>query len=278
MDKITLKMVLEYGRKILEEAEIEEAVLDSWYLMEYYFKIRKTDYLMDPDREVTQIQVEEYSDLAKKRGGHIPLQYITGTQEFMGLEFDVSPHVLIPRQDTEILVEEVMKGAQEKEILDLCTGSGCIIISLAKLCSLKRAVGVDISEEALQVARHNVEKQQVHVTMVKSDLFGEITGKFDRIVSNPPYIPSREIEGLMPEVRVYEPRLALDGKEDGLYFYRQIINRAKEYLKPQGELYFEIGYNQGDKLFCLLQDAGFKQIKVLKDLAGLDRVVKAELS
>lgn len=278
MDKITLQKARDLGQEELERADIAEASLDAWYLMEYYFHIKRIDYLLNQGKEITESEFENYWSLIKQRAKHIPLQHITGTQEFMGLEFNISEAVLIPRQDTEILVEEVMKDADNKAVLDLCTGSGCIIISLAKLCRLKWAVGADISAMALEVGRSNAEKHQVNVSLIESDLFEKITGTFDRIVSNPPYIASDEIEKLMPEVKIYEPRLALDGKEDGLYFYKKIINMAKDYLNPHGELLFEIGYDQGEALTGLLKEADFKEIRVIKDLAGLDRVVKAVMN
>lgn len=274
---ITREAALQKATSFLEEAHIEEGKLDAWYLFEHALSIPRTEYFMNPHLELNQSQYNYYMDLVQLRSQRIPLQYITKEQEFMGLVFRVSPHVLIPRQDTEVLVEEVMKVAQDKEILDLCTGSGCIITSLAKLCALKRAVGSDISEEALSVARYNGDKHNVQVEYVQGDLFQSVTGTYDIIVSNPPYIPTRDIEELMPEVREHEPMLALDGKEDGLYFYRRIAKEGKQYLKPHGQLFLEIGYNQGQALTRILEEEGYVDIQVKQDLSGLDRVVSGNI-
>jgi release factor glutamine methyltransferase len=277
MDRITLEIALTTGIKALEEAKIEEAKLDAWYLLEYYFHITRAEYLMYPEREITNLQMKEYESLINTRSNNIPLQHITGEQEFMGLNFMVSPAVLIPRQDTEVLVEEVMKVAQNKDVLDLCTGSSCIITSLAKLCTLNKAVGTDISEEALKIARKNINNHHVNVTLLQGDLFESVRDTFDIIVSNPPYIPTRDIEELMPEVKNHEPYIALDGKEDGLYFYRRIIKESLEYLRSDGQIYFEIGYDQGPSIANLLDDSGYKDVRIIKDLAGLDRVVSARI-
>lgn len=269
----TLEDALKTGKLLLKEKKIAEGDLDAWYLLSYYFNMNRAEYLMHPTFEIPSEQYEEYLQLIKKRGNHIPLQYITGEQEFMGLDFKVSKDVLIPRQDTEILVEQVLKVAKGKEVLDMCTGSGCIIISLAKLGGLKKAVGTDISEKALSVAKWNAEHLHADVDFIKSDMYSHVDEKFDIIVSNPPYIPSQEIEALMDEVKEHEPRIALDGKSDGLYFYRIIINGLSHHLKQGGYVFFEIGYDQGKAVCALLEEKKFTDIKVIKDLADLDRVV-----
>jgi release factor glutamine methyltransferase len=194
----------------------------------------------------------------------------------MGLSFDVSKDVLIPRQDTEVLVQEILKAAEGKDVLDMCTGSGCIIISLAKLGRIHRGIGVDISIEALSIARKNAKKLQADVSFIHSNLFDQVEGQFDIIVSNPPYIPTSDINDLMEEVKNHEPIIALDGEEDGLHFYRTIVNQLSSYLKPSGYVFFEIGYNQGETVSRILEEHGFRNIKVIKDLAGLDRVVSGQ--
>lgn len=274
MSSKTLEKVLMAGRLFLKEKNIVDGDIDAWYLMSDYFQISRTEYLSNSSTLVKDEDYNNYMKLINLRASHIPLQYITKEQEFMGLEFLVSPDVLIPRQDTEVLVEEILKASSGKDVLDICTGSGCIIISLSKLGNIKNGVGVDISEKALSIAKANGEAHNVNVTFIQSDLFTNVTGKYDIIVSNPPYIPSKDIEELMEEVKLHEPRLALDGKEDGLYFYRNIIEELPRYLNPGGEVYFEIGYNQGDIVSELLRMKGFTKIKVIKDLAGLNRVVK----
>jgi release factor glutamine methyltransferase len=212
----------------------------------------------------------------EKRALRIPLQHITGVQEFMGLEFKVNEHTLIPRQDTEILVEEAMRHMCDgMRLLDMCTGSGCILLSLLKYSNECEGIGVDISENALVVARENALRLGLDATFLAGNLFEPVEGRglFDMIVSNPPYIETSVIPTLMPEVREHEPLNALDGSEDGLYFYREIVDKAINYLRKGGYLFFEIGYNQGKAVSKLMCDAGFCQINIIKDYAGLDRVV-----
>lgn len=269
----TLEDALHIGRKILKENGIEEADLDAWYLLSYQLHISRTQFFMQPEAEIADSQYDQYLKLVKKRANRIPLQYITGSQEFMGFDFYVTEDVLIPRQDTEILVEEILKTSSGKSVLDLCTGSGCILISLAKLGGIKTGLGVDISKKALAVARENAKRLEADVNFLESDMFHEVKGKFDIIVSNPPYIPTKDIEDLMEEVKNHEPKLALDGSEDGLLFYRIITHNLKEYLNPGGFIFFEIGYDQGESVKTLLQNAGVTDIKLRKDLAGLDRVI-----
>ena len=273
MNEITLDMVLSQGVKVLKKAGIIEAELDAWYLLEYYFHITRSEFFLYSDRKITSLQMSEYISLIEKRESRIPLQYITGEQEFMGLDFKVTPDVLIPRQDTEVLVEEVMKVSDHKKVLDLCTGSGCIIISLSKLCQLEKAVGTDLSTAALSVARDNISSNGAMVTLLQGDLFEPVTETFDIIVSNPPYIPTSHIDGLMEEVRDYEPRLALDGKEDGLYYYKRIVKESVHYLNSGGMLFLETGYDQGEDLTRLLEESGYQDIRIKKDLAGLNRVI-----
>lgn len=273
---MTLEGLLQTGTRILDRANVEEASLDSWYLMEFCFQINRVTYYLECKKEITKEQEQKYLKLIEKRATHIPLQYITGQQEFMGFSFLVNENVLIPRQDTEILVEELLLVSKGKEVLDMCTGSGCIILSLSQLCPLKRAAGVDISEKALCVAKKNQEHFQEKVEWIHSNLFEMVQDKFDIIVSNPPYIETKVIEELMPEVKIHEPRMALDGKEDGLYFYTKIIKDAHKYLKDNGMLYFEIGYNQASQVRTLLEQNGFHHVKIKQDLSGLDRVIYAK--
>lgn len=264
-----------YGQRVLKEAGIGEAGLDAWYLLEFASHIRKSHYLAYPEEELSQEAERKFLEILKKRAARVPLQQLTGEQEFMGLSFAVSDQVLIPRQDTEILVEEVLKDLRPgMRFLDLCTGSGCILFSLLHFCPQAEGVGSDISQAALLVAKKNKERLGKEARLIKSDLFEKIEGSFDLIVSNPPYIRSEEIQGLMEEVRLYEPCLALDGHEDGLYFYRRIVEESTAYLKRGGRLYFEIGYDQGVLVPKLLEERGFREIEVVRDLAGLDRVVK----
>lgn len=273
----TLQQLWTEGMEILEANGIQEAKLNAWYLLAEAFSISRASYVLDKDKEAQSESSERYLNWIAVRATHYPLEYILGKQEFMGLEFAVNENVLIPRQDTEILVEKVLGSCKERTVLDMCTGSGCIAISIAKLGSPESTTAVDISEGALEVATKNAEKNEVSVHFIESNLFENVSGKYDIIVSNPPYIESEVIETLMPEVREFEPRLALDGTEDGLYFYRKISEAALEYLNEGGEIFYEIGYNQGEAVMNILREAGFEDTKVYKDLAGLDRIVYGKL-
>ena len=345
--------VLNYGKKILKNAGIVEADLDAWYLFEQSFGISRAQYFLCARENIAgstaqKIAVQEqhgdllesgnalecaelwlkeklsaYENALKKRAARIPLQQIIGQQEFMGLSFFVNEHVLIPRQDTETLVELVLQEQKDKDIsiLDMCTGSGCIAVSLKKLGGYAHVEGADISEESLKVAKRNSEEilenndvnndavssrteqiqnctnltnnqnkqdnseermvseasklSQAGVTFRHSDMFSNFpeTEQFDVIVSNPPYIPSAVIEELEPEVRDHEPRGALDGTADGLYFYRILAEECAKHLTPGGHVYFETGYDQGAAVKELLDNHGFKDTRVIQDLTGKDRVV-----
>lgn len=275
---MTLEEALNKGKEILKEAEVLDYELDAWYLMEYVCKIEKSQYYLKGREEMEPEKWQEYEVLLRKRAEHIPLQYIIGSQEFMGLEFKVNSQVLIPRQDTETLVEEALKVLEPgMNVLDLCTGSGCIIVSLMKYKEGLTGTASDISKQAILVAKENAKQNQVEVEFVSSDLFKSITGTYDMIISNPPYIPTEVIGGLMPEVKNFEPMEALDGKEDGLYFYREIASEAGNFLNSNGYLYFEIGHDQGGKVAAIMESNGYRNVRVVKDLAGNDRVVMGNL-
>lgn len=268
------KELYEWGREQLKAAGIEEAGLDARLLLEATCHTGKHDLLVHGDRVIEAEQENSYVNHVEQRRMHRPLQYILGYQEFMGYTFRVNQHVLIPRQDTEILVEEVLRNLHDgQSILDMCTGSGCILLSLLKYSNHCKGVGVDISPEALAVATENAEGLQLTAEFVESDLFEAVSGKYDIIVSNPPYIETAVIDTLSEEVRNNEPRLALDGDIDGLFFYRRIIAEATSYLYSGGMLFFEIGYEQASAVADLMKESSFREVEVVKDLAGLDRVV-----
>ena len=275
---MTLGTLLKEGREILQNAGIAEWDLDAWYLLEYVTGVSRSQYFLDPEREVPQEQKAAYRQMIEKRSTHIPLQHLTGEQEFMGLAFKVNEHVLIPRQDTEVLVEEALNYVRSgMDILDVCTGSGCILLSVLKLGKKKcrgilHGTGVDLSREALQVAEENAGRLQVEATFLHSDLFAEVQGQYDMILSNPPYIEKAVVETLEEEVRIHEPRMALDGGEDGLDFYRKITAESVQYLREGGQLLFEIGYDQGEAVSALMKEH-FAEVRLIQDLAGLDRVV-----
>ena len=271
---MTFREAIHFGENKLSNAGIEDAKHDAWLLLTFICKIDRTFYYVHMDEDMPVEQVSEYENVLNKRAEHVPLQYITGEQEFMGIPFHVNDAVLIPRQDTETLVEEALKVVRPgMKVLDMCTGSGCILISILKNIVDVEGFGYDISKQAINVAKENAKLNNVNATFERSDLFEDVSDSFDVIVSNPPYIPTDVIGGLMPEVAVYEPMLALDGKEDGLHFYRRIIEAAAKYLNPNGKLLFEIGHDQGESVSSLMKEAGYKDVHVVKDLARNDRVV-----
>lgn len=306
---MTLRTGYTEAKRRLEESGIEEAALDAWLLLEYVTGISRTFYYADPDREMSPDEWRRYSELVGRRAERVPLQHITGTQEFMGLVFEVNEHVLIPRQDTEILVEQALAfigsgkvpAAENSQtrILDMCTGSGCILLSVMHWAesyrqkALRRAgdtarggekqdiiiegTGADISPKALAVAEKNARRLGISAGFVESDLFGAVRGKYGMIVSNPPYIRTDEIKDLQEEVRLHDPVIALDGRKDGLYYYRRIVRESRFYLEEGGALLFEIGCDQAEAVSGLMRGAGFSEITVKKDLAGLDRVMSGVL-
>lgn len=273
----------EYGKNRLEEAGIAEAALDARLLLEYICHTDRNELIVHGDRERSMMEEQFYQMTIDKRASHVPLQYITGEQEFMGLGFRVNEHTLIPRQDTELLVEEALHRLGDgMRILDLCTGSGCILLSLLRYSNECEGVGIDISGKALAVAEENAKRLGLEAAFLEGDLFAPLEGfvsdkttdrLFDMIVSNPPYIETAVINTLMPEVREHEPLSALDGGEDGLYFYREIIKGAPAYMRKGAYLIFEIGCGQGEAVISLMREAGFGGVGIFRDYAGLDRVV-----
>lgn len=274
---MTIRQAVSWGSDKLKSHGVENAEHDSFELLSAVNGMTRTFYLVNGDSFLSEedfLLFEEYID---KRAAHIPLQHIIGKAYFYGYEFEVNGDVLVPRQDTEILVGEVMKVARSGDyILDMCTGSGCIGITIAKKFPEVKVLGIDVSEKALAVAeknKHNLEADNIDFML--SDLFEKLNQDitFDIIVSNPPYIPTKVIDGLQDEVRLHDPILALDGSEDGLKYYRNISSEAGKYLEPDGWLCFEIGAEQALDVSDIMEREGFRNITVIKDLAGLDRVV-----
>ena len=249
---MTIRDILTNIREHLQKAGIEDFEYESWVLLEWKLHIDRAEFYMNPNGEVKQELLEELEEVLLKREQRVPLQYLMGECEFNNAADQ--------------------KNEQKVKVLDLCTGSGCIGISVKKLCQNAEVTLADISEGALTVAKKNAENLNANVTLIRGNLFENIEGRFDYILSNPPYIPSQVIQGLMPEVKDHEPRLALDGEEDGLAFYRRIIEQATDYLNSNGRIYFEIGAEQGEDMIRLMTDRGFSEVKVHKDLAGLDRI------
>lgn len=280
---MTYRELYEYGKQKLEAAGVAEAALDARLLLEYICHTDRNELFVHADRERGSMEEQFYRTVIEKRAARIPLQHIVGEQEFMGLCFKVNEHTLIPRQDTEILVEEAMHHLGDgMRILDVCTGSGCILLSLLKYSNECEGVGIDLSGQALMTARENAERLRLEAVFLEGDLFAPLADfvsdkttdrLFDMIISNPPYIETAVIDTLMPEVREHEPVMALDGGEDGLYFYRKIVAEAPVHMRKGAHLLFEIGCEQGEAVTNLMREAGFAQVETFKDYAGLDRVV-----
>lgn len=262
----------------LKEAGVPEYQLDARLLLEY---VCGTDYntlLVHGDRDVSPEEEKKYNELIEKRASRVPLAYIVGYQEFMGLTFDVNENVLVPNQDTETLAEETLRELSDgMRFMDLCTGSGCVALSILNYTNDTSCVMTDISDKAIEVATGNRDRLGFsdRAEIVKTDLFPQDDDKkFDMIVSNPPYIRTDVIATLPPEVGKGEPYIALDGGQDGLIFYRRIIENAPKWLYTSGWLMMEIGYDQGDAVAGLMKDGGFHEVEVIKDLGGNDRVVR----
>lgn len=283
-EHLTYREVLAEATRYLEGADVEEASDSAWQLFEAVFEIDRTHYFLRQWEKVDAEKQERYWELLKRRANHEPLQYLLGRAWFCGLEFLVDDRVLIPRFDTEILVEEVLKAEAKKgdlRMLDMCAGSGCIGLASARLLQEKgsfvQLTSADLSKDALAVTSANAKKLGVACECIQTDLFAELEDRtFDVIVSNPPYIVADVIEGLMEEVRFHEPRMALDGGEDGLDFYRRIAKEGKRFLRDGGRIYLEIGHDQGASVPALLEAEGFLEVKMIRDLAGNPRVVKGK--
>ncbi len=272
-----LQQIYKEGTEKLQAAGIEDYALDAWLLLEYVSGIRREKALADPDMEVSEEDVKAYRAVLSQREKRIPLQHLIGEQRFMGLSFLVNEEVLIPRQDTENLVVSALSLCKEHDrILDLCTGSGCILLSVLSLSEVPLlGTGSDISEQALAVAEENARRLGVTAEFIQSDLFENLTGTYELILCNPPYIPTDVIDTLSDEVRFHDPRIALDGGEDGLTFYREIAAKAPAYMADDAHLILEIGSDEAAEVSAILKAAGFTDLTVQKDLSGLDRLIIA---
>lgn len=280
--KSTYRRLYEDCSRKLEAAGVPDAQWDAWLLLEHCFELNRSSYFLNrnKEQEFDEKKLAEFLYLSEQRKQRIPLQYLLGTQEFMGLPFCVDHGVLIPRADTETLVETVLsecRASSGLRLLDVCTGSGCIAIALCCLGRFAQVDALDLSGDALRVAEKNAAVNHADIRLIQSNLFEQVREKYDVIVSNPPYIAGSVIAELEPEVRDHEPRMALDGGEDGLVFYRRIAQEAGNYLMPGGRMYLEIGYDQGEAVSGLLREHGFLEIRIIKDLAGNDRVVACKV-
>ncbi len=291
---MTYQEILKNAEDKLNTAGDADYKADAWIIFSYIFNMDRMHFMMACldyiDDEVDEELIDKYNEAVDKRIAGTPVQYITNEQNFYGYDFYVDENVLIPRQDTEIVVENVINTLQSymldkgittiDSVLDMCTGSGCIAVTLSKELPIEHVYASDISDGALEVAKKNAAQLEANVDVIKSDVFSELVslkGKLDAVVSNPPYIASDVIKGLDVQVKDHEPMLALDGSADGLKFYREITSEAPQYLKDGGYLFYEIGYDQGKDVAMIMKENGFTDVMVAKDLAGLDRVCYGHL-
>ncbi len=283
----TVVEALRWAAEYLSLHKVPDSYIDAQHLLAHVLVCERKTLFVNPERVLAAGEMERFQDFIQRRARREPVQYITGEVEFRGLLFRVNRDVLIPRPETELLVEEAINIVKGRYVttLDLCTGSGCIAVSIAKELACSRVYAVDVSDKAIAIAKDNAKRHGIsdRITFLTGDLFEPIKplcleGKIDLIISNPPYVSRREMEGLQPEIKEYEPLHALYGGEDGLDFYRRIIHEAPNYLSPSGILIMEIGYGQADSVKGLLENEGvFSQVEVKKDLAGIDRIIKASV-
>jgi release factor glutamine methyltransferase len=283
----TITKLLDWTTEYFKKYAIEWPHLEAEILLAHVLKFKRIELYTNHEKLVTPAELGKFKAMIQRRSQHEPIAYITNNQPFMSLDFYVDRNVLIPRPETELLVEQVVscssernRGASCQLLVDLGTGSGCIAISLAKFLPTVKVIGTDSSPEALAIAQKNAETHNVteRCEFRQGDLFEPIQEKIDLIVSNPPYIPSKEIDGLMTDVKDWEPRTALDGGPDGLDYIRKIIAEAPNHLSPNGTLFMEIGFDQGERVKKLAEEAGkYVEVKIIKDLNGKDRILKAHL-
>jgi len=274
---MTYQSLLTTAKSAFLKAQIREPDIDAKLLLIHVTGFTPAELFLHLPEDAPKDIEDKFLSLLEKRSTRYPLQYIIGEQDFYGLSFIVTEDCLIPRADTEILIDEVLKVLKDGDtLLDTCTGSGCVLITLMKHRNLKSATGLDISEKALNIAKQNAKRHDVNPSWIRSDLFENVTEKYDVITSNPPYIDSEVLRGLQPEVKDFEPNLALDGGVDGLDPYMPLAKGALEHLNDGGYLITEIGYDQGEAVANIFREAGFSEVEVIKDLARDDRVVKGK--
>jgi release factor glutamine methyltransferase len=278
-DVWTIRKVLDWTKGYLSDKGVDNARLESEWMLAAITGHDRVGLYVNFDQPLTDAELANYRSMVARRAKREPLQYILGTQEFYGVEFEVSPAVLIPRHDTEVLVMEALQLApQAKTVLDIGVGSGCIALALARSLPEADVCGVEKSPEALKLAQRNAENLGVRVTLCEGSLFEPFLGqRFDLVVSNPPYIPTADLAGLQPEVRDYEPLGALDGGADGLDFYRAIIASAPQHLNPGGWLMVEVGIDQSMAVSELFAATGFTEIFIARDPQQIERVVGGKI-
>lgn len=267
--------IINWAADLLTSKYIENPKLDSEYIISYVLGMSRLELNLHQEDEVAEDDLALIQSMISRRKKNEPLQYIIGETDFYGLTFKVNEHVLIPRPETELLIEKIVKeNPVADNILEIGTGSGAIAITLAANIKNTKIMAVDISEEALQIARENAIKNKVNINFCFSDVYENVTGKYDLIVSNPPYIPGEEYQYLSREIREYEPSIALLADDSGLAFYKKILSSAKDYLTKKGKIYFEIGYSLSKSIKKVAEKNGFRNIETVKDLNGFDRMMR----
>ena len=271
----TIRKLLDWLTAQLKKNEITSPKQNAETIISHVLQMKRLDIYLQPEKEISEAQLKIILEITTRRKKHEPLQYILGETEFYGYKFKVSNSVLIPRPETELLVEKIIHEEKNlNSILDIGTGSGAIIIALAKNLDTENIDAVDISESALKIAQQNADLNNVEINFFRSDIYENINDKYDLIISNPPYISQDEYELLPKEIKDHEPRSALHAENNGLYFYKKILQNAKEHLTEFGKIYFEIGYDQAEKITGIAKENGFSKIQVFKDLNGFDRIMR----
>jgi release factor glutamine methyltransferase len=270
--------IINWAANLLTSKDIENPKLDSEYIISHVLGMSRLELYLHQEDKVAENDLSLIQSMISRRGKNEPLQYILGETDFYGLTFKVNEHVLIPRPETELLVEKIIKeNPTAEEILEIGTGSGAIVIALAANIKNAKFMAVDISNEALQIARENAVKNMVNINFCFSDVFENVTGKYDLIVSNPPYISGNEYQYLSREIREYEPSIALLANDNGLAFYKKILHFAKDYLTEKGKIYFEIGHSLSESIKKVAEENGFRYIETVKDLNSYDRMMVIEV-
>lgn len=271
----TIRKLLDWLSTQFEKNDIISPKQNAEIIISHVLKIKRLDIYLHLKKEISKTQLNSILEIASRRKKHEPLQYILGETEFYGYPIKVCNSVLIPRPETELLVEKIINEEKTvNSILEIGTGSGAIAIALSKNLNAKSIDAVDISETALKTAQQNADLNNVEINFFQSDIFEHVTAKYDLIISNPPYISLTEYEQLPKEIRDHEPKSALQAENNGLYFYEKILQNAKEHLTKSGKIYFEIGYDQADKIIGIAKENGFCDIQVFRDLNGFDRIMK----
>lgn len=267
--------IINWAADLLTSKDIENPKIDSEYIISHVLGMSRLELNLHHEDKVSENNFVLIQSMVSRRGKHEPLQYILSETEFYGCKIKVNENVLIPRPETELLVEKIIiENPSAKTILEIGTGSGAIAIALAKELKHSKITATDISEDAIKVSRTNALENNADIIFNISDVFENVKGKFDLIISNPPYIPDEEYKKLSREIREFEPQNALLAKDNGLYFYKKILEKAKEYLTDNGKIYFEIGYDLAGKIKKYANDKGYKNIEVFKDLNGFDRMMR----